>query len=124
MIIACLRTPQNLPVDCPKDWWELYFVWATIWAIGGSLYQDQTIDYRIEFSKWFTHEFKTIKFPLHGTIFDYSIEPQTKKFEPWTKLIDEVYFDPDLPVQVKSNHSRLFFFAQSLLILVTINFDK
>ena len=60
------------------------------------------IDYRIEFSKWFVHEFKTIKFPPHGTIFDYSIEPQSKKFELWSKFLDEVTFDPDLPVQVIS----------------------
>ena len=61
-LLDCLLTPQNLPPDCPKDWWELYFVWATIWAIGGSLFQDQMIDYRLEFSKWFIHEFKSVKF--------------------------------------------------------------
>ncbi len=99
-VIDCLLTPQNLPPDCPKEWWELYFVWATIWAIGGSLFQDQMIDYRIEFSKWFIHEFKTIKFPPQGTVFDYTIEPQSKRFEPWSKLLDELNFDPDLPVQV------------------------
>ncbi len=107
--VDCLLTPQNLPPDCPKEWWELYFVWATIWAIGGSLYQDQMIDYRIEFSKWFVNEFKTIKFPPHGTIFDYSIESQSKKFELWSKLIDDITFDPDLPVQVIS--IILFFFC-------------
>jgi dynein heavy chain len=58
------------------------------------------IDYRNEFSKWFIHEFKTIKFPPHGTVFDYSIDPQSKRFEPWSKLLDETMFDPDLPVQV------------------------
>ena len=100
VIIDCLLTPQNLPPDCPKEWWELYFVWATIWAVGGSLFQDQMIDYRVEFSKWFIHEFKSIKFPSHGTVFDYSIEPQSKRFEPWSKLVEEIHFDPDLPVQV------------------------
>jgi dynein heavy chain len=99
-IIDCLLTPQNLPPDCPKEWWELYFVWATIWSIGSSLFQDQMIDYRVEFSKWFIHEFKSIKFPPHGTIFDYSIDSQSKRFEPWSKLVDEISFDPDLPVQV------------------------
>lgn len=102
LVIDCLLTTQNLPVDCPKEWWELYFVWATIWAIGGALYPDQMIDYRIEFSKWFVHEFKTIKFPSNGTVFDYLIDSQTKRFEPWSKSIDEANFDADLPVQVFS----------------------
>jgi dynein heavy chain len=78
--------------------------------MGGSLYQDQMIDYRIEFSKWFIYEFKTVKFPPHGTVFDYLIEPQSKRFEPWSKLVDEINFDPDLPVQVFS--FSLMFFIQ------------
>ncbi|CAF3486900.1 unnamed protein product [Rotaria sp. Silwood1] len=117
-ILDCLLTPQNLPADCPKEWWELYFVWATIWAIGGSLFQDQMIDYRIEFSKWFIHEFKSIKFPPHGTVFDYSIEPQSKRLEPWSKLVDEINFDPELPVQsqlIPTNETvRLSFWLEAL----------
>ncbi|CAF1051829.1 unnamed protein product, partial [Rotaria magnacalcarata] len=118
-ILDCLLTPQNLPADCPKEWWELYFVWATIWAIGGSLFQDQMIDYRAEFSKWFIHEFKSIKFPPHGTIFDYSIEPQSKRFEPWSKLVDEINFDPDLPVQsqlISTNETACLSFWLEALI--------
>ncbi|CAF3576543.1 unnamed protein product [Rotaria sordida] len=118
-ILDCLLTPQNLPADCPKEWWELYFVWATIWAIGGSLFQDQIIDYRVEFSKWFIHEFKSIKFPPHGTVFDYSIEPQSKRFEPWSKFVDEINFDPDLPVQsqlIPTNETvRLSFWLEALI---------
>ena len=120
----CLFIPQNLPTDCPKEWWELYFVWATIWAIGGSLYQDQMIDYRIEFSKWFVHEFKTIKFPPHGTIFDYSIEPQSKKFELWSKSIDENNFDPELPVQVFLSSQLDGDQYRRKSLLVTIGTDK
>ena len=58
------------------------------------------IDYRVEFSKWFIHEFRSVKFPAQGTVFDYSIDPQSKRFEPWSKLVDDMNFDPDLPVQV------------------------
>ncbi|UJR10317.1 hypothetical protein I4U23_014523 [Adineta vaga] len=118
-ILDCLLTPQNLPSDCPKEWWELYFVWATVWAIGGSLFQEQTVDYRNEFSKWFIHEFKTIKFPLHGTIFDYTIDSQTKRFEPWSKLLDETHFDPELPIQsqlIPTNETvRLSFWLEALV---------
>ncbi|CAF0866110.1 unnamed protein product, partial [Didymodactylos carnosus] len=118
-ILDCLFTPQNLPPDCPKEWYELYFVWATIWAIGGALFQDQLIDYRIEFSKWFIHEFKTIKFPTQGNIFDYSIEPQSKKLESWSKSVEEVSFDVDLPVQSQLvptiETTRLSFWLEALI---------
>ncbi|CAF4883144.1 unnamed protein product, partial [Rotaria magnacalcarata] len=77
------------------------------------------IDYRAEFSKWFIHEFKSIKFPPHGTIFDYSIEPQSKRFEPWSKLVDEINFDPDLPVQsqlISTNETACLSFWLEALI--------
>jgi dynein heavy chain, axonemal len=93
-------TPQNLPIDAPKEWWELYFVWATIWAVAGVLSHDPMIDSRAEFSKWFVHEFKTVRFPPHGTVFDCSIDSKSKRFEPWSTSMEDVIFDPDLPVQV------------------------
>ena len=37
------------------------------------------MDYRIEFTKWWVNEFKTIKFPSVGTVFDYYIDTETKK---------------------------------------------
>lgn len=58
------------------------------------------MDYRSEFSKWWLMEFKTIKFPSQGTIFDYYIDSETKKFEPWSKLIPRFEFDPEMPLQV------------------------
>lgn len=60
------------------------------------------MDYRAEFSKWWLTEFKTVKFPAQGTIFDYYINPETKKFEPWSKLIPQFEFDPEMPLQVSA----------------------
>ncbi len=40
-LLECLLTPQNTPPDCPKDLYELYFVFACIWAFGSALFQDQ-----------------------------------------------------------------------------------
>ncbi|XP_054702774.1 dynein axonemal heavy chain 9 isoform X6 [Grus americana] len=57
------------------------------------------VDYRVEFSKWWVAEFKTIKFPSQGTVFDFYIDPETKKFEPWSKLIPQFEFDPEMPLQ-------------------------
>lgn len=60
----------------------------------------QLVDYRVEFTKWWLTEFKHIKFPGHGTVFDYYIDAETHKFEPWTKKVVKFELDPDLPLQV------------------------
>jgi len=65
------------------------------------------VDYRVEFTKWWTTEFKTIKFPAQGTVFDYYIDSETHKFEPWTKMVIKFELDPDLPLQV-SDEPYLF----------------
>ncbi|NXM72263.1 DYH9 protein, partial [Serilophus lunatus] len=98
-LLECLLTQENTPPDCPKELYELYFVFAAVWAFGGSMFQDQLVDYRVEFSKWWVAEFKTIKFPSQGTVFDFYIDPETKKFEPWSKLIPQFEFDPEMPLQ-------------------------
>ncbi|KFQ91060.1 Dynein heavy chain 9, axonemal, partial [Nipponia nippon] len=98
-LLECLLTEENTPPDCPKELYELYFVFAAVWAFGGSMFQDQLVDYRVKFSKWWVAEFKTIKFPSQGTVFDFYIDPETKKFEPWSKLIPQFEFDPEMPLQ-------------------------
>ena len=60
----------------------------------------QLVDYRVEFSKWWSTEFKTIKFPSAGTIFDYFIDPETKKFMPWSEKVPKFQLDPEIPLQV------------------------
>ena len=100
-LLECMLVPENTPPDCPKEWYELYFVFCIVWAFGGSLFQDQLVDHRVEFTKWWTTEFKTVKFPTAGTVFDYYIDPETKKFEPWTKSIPKFELDPELPLQVR-----------------------
>lgn len=42
-LLEVLLTPENTPPDCPKDLYELYFVFACIWAFGGAMFQDQVI---------------------------------------------------------------------------------
>lgn len=98
-LLECLLTKQNVPKDCPKEWFELYFGFAVIWGFGSALFQDQLVDTRNEFSKWFVNEFKTIKFPAAATIYDYFIDPETKAFRPWSELITDFELDPDVPLQ-------------------------
>lgn len=111
--------PQNVPTDCPKEWYEIYFVFACIWSFGSALFQDQLMDWRNEFSKWWVNEFKTIKFPLTGTVFHYYIDPETKKFSPWTDLIKSFELDTDIPLQATlvntAETTRLRFFIDILI---------
>jgi dynein heavy chain len=98
-ILEALLTPQNTPKGCDKEWFEIYFAFASAWAFGGALFQDQLIDFRVEFSKWWNQEFKTVKFPPNGTIFDYYVDPETKRFLPWTDRVPVFDFDPEVPLQ-------------------------
>ncbi|XP_032287636.1 dynein heavy chain 9, axonemal [Phoca vitulina] len=118
-LLECLLAEEDIPADCPKETYELYFVFAAIWAFGGAMVQDQLVDYRAEFSKWWLTEFKTVKFPSQGTIFDYYIDPATKKFEPWSKLIPQFEFDPEIPLQACLVHTsetiRMCYFLERLM---------
>ncbi|KAK4884824.1 hypothetical protein RN001_001095 [Aquatica leii] len=98
-LLESFLNPQYLPPDCPKDWYEIYFVYALIWAFGSALFQDQLVDWRNEFSKWFTNEFKTVKFPMAGTVFHYYLDNETKRFLPWSELTPNFELDMDIPLQ-------------------------
>ncbi|KAM7334656.1 hypothetical protein ACRRTK_007976 [Alexandromys fortis] len=118
-LLECLLTEKNAPPDSPKELYELYFVFACFWAFGGAMFQDQLIDYRVEFSKWWINEFKTIKLPSQGTIFDYYIDPETKKFLPWTDKVPAFELDPDIPLQASLVHTtetiRIRYFMDLLM---------
>ncbi|XP_041975803.1 dynein beta chain, ciliary [Aricia agestis] len=98
-LLDCLLVPENTPPDCPKDWHDIYFVFACVWAFGSAMFQDTNVDYRIEFSKWWLNEFKNVKFPTGGTVFDYYIDSETKQFTPWTEKISKFELDSDIPLQ-------------------------
>jgi len=104
-LLECLLTPQNTPPDCNKELYELYFVFAAVWSFGGSMFQDQLVDYRTEFSKWWVTEFKTIKFPSAGTVFDYHIDDETHKFIPWNEKVEKFEYDPEIPLQAVLVHT-------------------
>ncbi|XP_010211142.1 PREDICTED: dynein heavy chain 17, axonemal, partial [Tinamus guttatus] len=118
-LLECLLTPQHTPPDSPRELYELYFVFACAWAFGGAMFQDQLVDYRVEFSKWWVNEFKTIKFPSHGTIFDYYIDPETKKFMLWTEKVPKFELDPEVPLQASMVHTtetmRIRYFMDLLM---------
>ncbi|XP_045691837.1 dynein axonemal heavy chain 17 [Phyllostomus hastatus] len=118
-LLECLLTEKNTPPDSPKELYELYFVFACFWAFGGAMFQDQLVDYRVEFSKWWVNEFKTIKLPSQGTVFDYYLDPDSKKFLPWTEKVPAFELDPDAPLQASLVHTtetiRIRFFMDLLM---------
>ncbi|XP_018092353.2 dynein heavy chain 11, axonemal-like [Xenopus laevis] len=118
-LLDCLLTPDNTPPDSPRELYEIYFVFACVWSFGGALFQDQLIDYRLEFSRWWNKEMRTIKFPSHGTVFDYYIDPDTKRFTPWAEKIPEFDMVPDSPLQTVLVHTaetvRVRYFLDLLL---------
>jgi dynein heavy chain len=69
-----------------KDAYETYFVFAAVWAFGGALLNEAAHDYRIEFSNWWKTEFVSVKFPYEGTVFEYCIEKETKKWTRWEEI--------------------------------------
>lgn len=62
----------------------------------------QLVDYRVDFSKWWQSEFKSVKFPAQGTVFDFYIDPETRRFEPWSRMVPDFVMDPDCPLQVQT----------------------
>ncbi|KAF5274393.1 hypothetical protein FQA39_LY07273 [Lamprigera yunnana] len=118
-LLECFLTTENVPADCPKEWYEIYFVFSLIWAFGSTLFQDQLIDWRNEFSKWFLNEFKNVRFPTVGNVFNYYIDQETKKFLPWSDLITSFELDSDVPLQATlvstSETVRIRFFVDKLV---------
>ncbi|XP_066570660.1 dynein axonemal heavy chain 11 [Amia ocellicauda] len=118
-LLDCLLTPKNVPPDSPRELYEIYFVFASIWAFGGAVYQDQLIDYRAEFSQWWIKEMKTVKFPSQGTVFDYYLDLETRKFLPWSDKVPRFVMEPETSLQAVLVHTsetvRLRFFVDLLL---------
>ncbi|XP_047143157.1 dynein beta chain, ciliary isoform X1 [Hydra vulgaris] len=118
-LLEVLFTPENTPPDSSKELYELYFVFASIWAFGGSMFQDQLIDYRAEFSKWWVSEFKGVKFPSSGTVFDYCIDVVNRRFVTWADKVPQFEFDPEMPLQAVLVHTsetiRIRYFMDLLM---------
>ncbi|XP_066544120.1 dynein axonemal heavy chain 11 [Amia ocellicauda] len=118
-LLDCLLTPDNTPPDSSRELYEIYFVFACVWAFGGALFQDHLIDYRSEFSRWWSKEMRAVKFPSQGTVFDYFVDPDTKKFAPWADKTPPFELEPDVPLQTVLVHSAeticLTYFVDLLL---------
>ena len=67
---------------------ESYFVFALMWSCGGATFTDKQVDHRKAFNSFFKDEFKTIRFPDEGEIFDWVVDetkfPLQMKEEVWS----------------------------------------
>ncbi|KAM8838403.1 dynein axonemal heavy chain 11 [Synchiropus picturatus] len=104
-LLDCLLTEENTPPDSARELYEIYFVFACIWAFGGALFQDHLNDYRAEFSRWWSKEMRAVKFPSQGSVFDYFIDPESKKLTPWSERMDAFELEPDVPLQTVLVHT-------------------
>jgi dynein heavy chain len=80
---------------------EYLFNMCAVWAFGGALTEKDKKDYRKDFSSFWRSEFKHIKFPSKGTVFDYFVAFEENKFsfEEWKTIIEPVEYDPSTPMQ-------------------------
>eukprot|EP00756_Hemistasia_phaeocysticola_P021738 Hpha_TRINITY_DN15791_c11_g1::TRINITY_DN15791_c11_g1_i1::g.41603::m.41603/K10408/DNAH; dynein heavy chain, axonemal len=69
---------------------EQWFALACIWAFGGCLTTVDGVDTRARFDKWWRQEWKALKFPESGTVFDFCLSTETKKLEKWTERLKRV----------------------------------
>ncbi|XP_061574307.1 dynein axonemal heavy chain 11 [Cololabis saira] len=118
-LLDCLVIPENIPPESPREIYETFFTFACIWAFGGALCQDQLRDYRAEFSQWWTKEMKTVKLPTQGTVFDYYLDHETRRFLPWGESVPQFEMETCPPLQAVVVHTaetvRLCYFMDLLL---------
>jgi dynein heavy chain len=84
-LLERLLTEQNVPANAEASLYELYFVFAAVWAFGAAC-DDQDRDYRAEFSQMWRSERRNVTFPQQGTVFEYYVNPEKKEFQPWAEI--------------------------------------
>lgn len=69
---------------------------------------------------------KTVKLPAQGTVFDYYLEPQSRKFLPWSDLVPPFEMEPQAPLQVRTREALrltgrrlLYKFSKAVWLIIT-----
>jgi dynein heavy chain len=70
-------------VEDQKMYYEGYFIYAMMWAIGGAVADDKIANYRKSFSTWIRGIAKNPKMPDNGEAFDFRYEPSTQQWTHW-----------------------------------------
>ena len=108
--------------------YEAYFQFAAVWAIGGGLGADKGANFRKQFDSYWRTEFakSTMRFPDDGSVFDFFIDPSTKKGEPkrcshWKEIIPKYTHDRAEPfagiVVPTMDSTRILYLSNMMLNL-------
>ena len=124
-LLGCLIVPQNIPSDATKELYELYFVFALVWAYGSAIALEANVDHRTEFSKWFMTEFKTIEWPQEGTVFDFYVDEKRQELVSWNERVPKFELDPDVPLQAVLVHTggKIIIMLQIFQSKIDFNLD-
>ena len=118
-LLEALILPKNIGKEPTEAIYELWFVFALVWSFGSALFHDGSTDYKAEFSKWFTQEFKDLQIPPFTSVFDVYVDPSTQQYALWSECVPKFELEPDLPLQACLVHNpetiRVKFFMNILL---------
>jgi dynein heavy chain len=62
-ILEGVLKPENVSNKAEQSLFEMYFVFAAIWAFGGALVEKDGINYKRNFDKWWKQTWTTVKLP-------------------------------------------------------------
>lgn len=68
---------------------EAFFIFAAVWALGGALASDKNENSRKQFNELWRAEFKSVKYPDAGTVWDYYYSVERGEILPWTDQVPE-----------------------------------
>jgi len=95
-LLDAILTPENIPEgSTDKMVIELFFCFAAVWAYGGGLSVKDGEDHRHKFNRWWRQEWRPIKFPDGGSIFDYFADAETSRYLPWTDVVEVIDYQPE-----------------------------
>ena len=75
------------PVDQLKLIYEAYFMYAFMWAVGGAVADDKTVNHRKNFNQWLRLTFSKVKFPDNGDPLDYRFDVVTMSWVHWDQFV-------------------------------------
>ena len=104
-----------------------HFMYAAIWAFGGGLLEDESVNYKKEFSDWWKHNYQTIQYPFDqdvegsNTVFDYFYDEDKNDIVRWQTKVSpyEPYNTGPLLVNTimveTADTTRLMYYLRTLV---------
>jgi dynein heavy chain len=86
MVMSMCKLLENIFKFNEVKGLEYIFVFAVIWCVGGGYAEKDGKDFSKEFSNWWKSEYKIVRFPSKGTVFDYYVDIENSTLEDWSKM--------------------------------------